>query len=309
VVIALITTVFGSLAVALAANSVTRALGERELQFKVVDALIEYTKQKDMDNVPAISKLDALTRLIKDNEQFSVRVDGFLAMLDKLRNDDLTLERKRSAETEKEIKRIQAQLTLSELSESTRIALKGDLADKEQAMSALRAREQEIVSQLAKQDQFGKTVLADLTAARAKIAELEQRLAKPLPEDCRDQSHRVKLKVESDNSADTLLSLSFTDSEDATPWVQKTGFHEFSVPGRPSRTIERTVCSDMFLKRRYLALTNESSNGWTGKITLSFDDAMKFAIVIPNGQKIQQESRQVPLDELLKRREAVLSKH
>lgn len=145
---ALVTAIFGSLAVAIATNSVTRALGERELQFKIVDALIQYTKEPGMKEVPAISKLDALTSLIKDNQQFSLKVDGFQLLVKEFKEDELRKARGDIAEARDDVAKAVAEKAdlvrqSSARSNDDRRELQGKISDKEREIMEARVRERE----------------------------------------------------------------------------------------------------------------------------------------------------------------------
>ena len=109
VIIAIITTLFGTLAVGIAANLVTKSLGEKEIQLEVVKQLItETSKNKLNDN--DILKLSALIRLIIENEQYNVQLDGY-------QNIVATHYDRRSVEIENKIKEYEERLKRPYLSE------------------------------------------------------------------------------------------------------------------------------------------------------------------------------------------------
>src|SRR3990167_10630247 len=89
IVIAIITTIFGSFAVAFTTSYVTQKLGERELQWKVMTELMNHTETADLNEPMAINRLSALTQLIDENEQFSIKVAGFQKIVDNYHENEL----------------------------------------------------------------------------------------------------------------------------------------------------------------------------------------------------------------------------
>ena len=86
---AIVTTVLGSLAVGLTTNFVTKSLGERELQFKAVEALVAFISTADIEDENNIRKLSALTTLIQDQQEIGVQLNGFREIADNFREDKI----------------------------------------------------------------------------------------------------------------------------------------------------------------------------------------------------------------------------
>ncbi len=111
VLTALVTAVFGSLAVAIATGYVTKELGEREMQVAIIEALLEYTQKPEFIGVAALSKLEAMTNLIDDNKDlFDIDVKGFLKLIESLRFDDLSSAREKVQALENQQAELQIEL-------------------------------------------------------------------------------------------------------------------------------------------------------------------------------------------------------
>ncbi len=130
VLTALITTVFGSFAVAYVTTQVNKAINDRKIQYDLVTALMDYTADPNLAEISALARLEALTGLVEDNDQFEVSVEGFKTMLADLRN---------TAETELKRKLVTKNGDIEQLQEEKEILIASG-EDKAEAIDALQAR-------------------------------------------------------------------------------------------------------------------------------------------------------------------------
>lgn len=85
--IALITTLFGSIAVTL----ISREIASRELEHDVITNLMVFTKDAEFDNSIDILKLKAYIQLLKENEELLSGVTGFEDIINNFKADKMLL--------------------------------------------------------------------------------------------------------------------------------------------------------------------------------------------------------------------------
>lgn len=309
VLTALVTTLFGSLMVAWATNSVTRSIEDKKLQLKVVEALIEYTKAPDLKEVPAIAKLEAMIELIQENnEQFSVRVTGFKRMVRELREDLLRKQRNEIAAAREELEAARRKLESNRKSDSDeRAELEAKIWDKERALAEARERALRLEATLrpAQEDQDA------LAAARAALENARQELdierrrgrgladrVTGLESKLSDATRAIVLRFEIDavDTSDSLLGLRFSQASDqAGPGAT---IAEFTFAGRQThQKLEHRVRADV-LGSAYFSLTNLSSDGWAGDVRVFRDGALWFAVRITDAEELEEGSRHKPIPAL-----------
>ncbi len=131
-VVSLATTVFGTVAIAIISSIVTSNLGNKELQFKAMSALMEHTISAELNEDTDITKLKALTELIEENDEFKVKIDGFREIVSGFYKDRLTQARKQATALE---------LQLEEASKSQKQAIQARI----DSLNVARANYQEIL--------------------------------------------------------------------------------------------------------------------------------------------------------------------
>ena len=90
VVVALVTTVFGSLSVSLASNYVTSRISERQQQLELIRTLMDYATDESLQDP---TRLEAVLAIVRENPQFETKVDGYGQVVAKLTDDAILKER------------------------------------------------------------------------------------------------------------------------------------------------------------------------------------------------------------------------
>ncbi len=276
VVTALVTTIFGSLGVAYITNSVNQSMAQRDLQVKIVEAIIEYTKVPDFTEASAISKLDALTQLLADNrDKFELEFEGFRQMVRKLQEDALVEKDKTIGAAKVENQKLLVKLKgLADDSEQKR-NLETQIAENQQKINSAQAERSRLANALQRSR-------GDLETAQERIAKLEKEVATHAE---RTKPHQVRIKVTTEDPTKGFLSFRFQDSLDKITADDL----EFAIPAtdRETNTIEREVAGNIFLTRKYVVIENESCNEWDGEIELIVEGELKFKGVIVSGDNLQ----------------------
>ena len=175
VVTALITTILGSLGVAFVTNSVNQSIAQRDLQVKIVETLVEYTKVPDFTEASSIAKLDALIRLLADNrDTFELDLKGFQSVIRSLQEDALIAKDQIIRDAELQNQRLQEKM--EELSQ--------DPAEKKVLEDQIAENKTRIDTALAERNRLTNALelsRGDLESALAKIAELESELESKHP--------------------------------------------------------------------------------------------------------------------------------
>jgi chromosome segregation ATPase len=84
VVIALITTLLGSVSVSIISGKIST----RELKQEAISGLMGFTKQAELNDPNAILKLTAYVSLIEENEDMDLNVSGFKAIVNQVKSDN-----------------------------------------------------------------------------------------------------------------------------------------------------------------------------------------------------------------------------
>lgn len=317
VVTALVTTVFGTLAVAVATSWVTKVLGERELQFKVVETLIEYTKDHDLENVPAISKLDALTRLIGDNKQFNIRVDGFQTLIKEFKDDELRDSRQKVEDSRQKVKYLEAEQAALEkqLSQDTvkdtekKVELEREISLKNQEIRQALKRQKSASRKLDAITQSSGQLQATLKKKDDIIDEQKRQIKEELLRADKAEMalktarepHVVRFNIKNEDHTDCLIAIQFSDAAgNAERLMTDPGFYEVTFPGsEDSISIERSVYSTEFLQKQFFTIANTDTDKWAGTVTVLVDNKKKFSVFISNNDELQEGSRSKALSHLL----------
>ena len=268
--VALVTTLLGSVAIAILTNKVTEEMKIRDLQADIVKALMEHADEADLATESDIATLSALTALIQENEEFNVKVGGFQGIVDEY------YERKKK-EAQDKIDKIEDKL-----------ATAGQDSMEEQRLQEMlqesRIQKYEAERKLSKGrntidllQQKNVALQQQLRDADRTISGLEDRIAEL------QKVHTLEFRIETVEKSDNVISVAFVDRRpvdfadfsNPTEAVRRS-FSFIGLPykqGNPSQsTLSLSVkVKDTSFLEAPIMVFNTGKNGWKGELSLLLD--------------------------------------
>lgn len=184
VLVAIVTTVFGTLAVSIISNTikdkeieVSSKEAELQLQFEVIQSIMAFTKSAELDSSRDILKLKAYTMLINDNEELKVKLKGFQDIIDDFYIDRL----------------LQAEDSISELS----LKIEDNVAFQENLRKSIDNKERQMRQLAASNSKEKEKLQGEIDVSRNLLAESEQK--------SKEIQDELKLKLESIEAAKIKL--------------------------------------------------------------------------------------------------------
>ncbi len=267
--VSIITTLLGTVLVAYLTNKVTMNLGDKELQYKAMSALVDYTKVADIEEGSDILKLKALTELIAENEEFRVKVSGFEAIVENFYNNKvINLENELNEATKKGEDKEIIQTKLE--------TIKKQKEEFEKKLELSSTSERSLKKKFIQSEK-------NLKNSRSKIAGLDKKIENLTKEHIITFEFMTRKDLKSEST--DLLQIIFSNKsaeEYKDPDFSESIVAEFTVSGFDLKKGEgfkftRKVRDKSFSNARFISLINHGTDAWYPEwISLAVDKDIIF---------------------------------